>query len=278
MAHFPGFELDLLGMDQLKSFAMLVGYTQGATPTRNREIGSSGDRVIGKALPTRLPEACYAYYRRCQQFRRNGEQCKAPAMKGEAICHGHAEQADAERRRQQQRRKLLARPGAGLGSFRAIQRTISELARAILADTIDRKAAGRLMMEIQTAIRVQKMHAAQAPRSKALPLKSVLGEVEGRHQDQGTCHGDQRSRGLASGFVAFPKSVAQAPSPVTSLHRGRRLDPAARNAPHPHSRGRLCHKRSRRPGNAITKSGDVRLKLRRFPSRIGARAPIVSHS
>ena len=37
----------------------------------------------------RVPEARYAYYRRCQEFRRNGEQCKAPAEKDAQICHAH---------------------------------------------------------------------------------------------------------------------------------------------------------------------------------------------
>ena len=35
------------------------------------------DRVVA-----RVPEDRCAYYRRCQEFRNNGEQCKAPAEKG----------------------------------------------------------------------------------------------------------------------------------------------------------------------------------------------------
>ena len=121
MPNLIDFGTSLLGMPQPKSFAMLVGYTQGATPWQNRVIGTSGDPVIGTSktdLPTAAHQATelrYAYYRRCRHFRRNGEQCKAPAMKGEQICHSHAGQLDAERRRQQQRRELLSRPGAGLG-------------------------------------------------------------------------------------------------------------------------------------------------------------------
>jgi hypothetical protein len=154
-----GFEMSAPGMATLKSFAMLVGHTQGAR---------GGIKS----------EARYAYYRRCQQFRRNGEQCKAPAMKGEPICHRHAEQADMERRRAEQRRAILSRPGAGLGSFRAIQRTIGELAGAILAGSIDAKAAGWLMMEIQTAIRLRKIFTAEARRRGErrrgeVPAKSV---------------------------------------------------------------------------------------------------------
>jgi hypothetical protein len=142
------FDVSSTAMAALKSFAMLVGPTPGAPPA-NKERNMS--------MPSRTPEPRYAYYRRCQQFRRNGEQCKAPAMKGEHTCHRHAEQADMERRRAEQRREILSRPGAGLGSFRAIQRTIGELAGAILAGSIDHKTAGRLIVDIQTAIRLQKM-------------------------------------------------------------------------------------------------------------------------
>jgi len=102
-------------------------------------------------MPSGVPEARYAYYRRCRQFHRNGEQCKAPAMKGESICYKHAEQAATESRRVRQRRELLSRPGAGFGDFKAIQRTISEVVEALLAGRIDAKTAGRLIIELQTA-------------------------------------------------------------------------------------------------------------------------------
>jgi hypothetical protein len=102
-------------------------------------------------VPKREPEARYAYYRRCQRFRRNGEQCKAPAMKGEAICYRHAEQAASEESRARQRRELLATPALGFGSFRAVQRTIGAVAQALLDDRVDRKTAGRLAVELQTA-------------------------------------------------------------------------------------------------------------------------------
>ena len=56
----------------------------------------------------RVPEARYAYYRRCQVFRRNGEQCKAPAEKGAQICHLHASQKAMELRRKLELAILLA--------------------------------------------------------------------------------------------------------------------------------------------------------------------------
>jgi hypothetical protein len=42
---------------------------------------------------SKVPEARYAYYRRCQVFRKNGGQCKAPAEKGSGICYAHAREA-----------------------------------------------------------------------------------------------------------------------------------------------------------------------------------------
>src|ERR1051326_59049 len=56
----------------------------------------------------RVPEARYAYYRRCQVFRRNGEQCKAPAEKGSHICYSHAAQRAMAFRRDLERRIVLA--------------------------------------------------------------------------------------------------------------------------------------------------------------------------
>lgn len=104
-----------------------------------------------QTTPGRIPEARYAYYRRCQQFRKNGQQCKAPAVKGEPIYHKHAEQAAMKERWARQRRELLATPGLGFGDFRAVQRTLSAVAQALLDGPIDEKTAGRLLIELQTA-------------------------------------------------------------------------------------------------------------------------------
>lgn len=56
----------------------------------------------------RRPEARYAYYRRCQVFRKNGEQCKSPAEKGAHICYAHAGQQAMAFRRDLERRIVLA--------------------------------------------------------------------------------------------------------------------------------------------------------------------------
>src|SRR5712672_4415 len=60
------------------------------------------------AEPGRILQARYGYYRRCQVFRHNGEQCKAPAEKGSHICYAHAGQQAMAFRRDLERRVVLA--------------------------------------------------------------------------------------------------------------------------------------------------------------------------
>ena len=97
----------------------------------------------------RMLEPRYAYYRRCQQFRKNGAQCKAPAMKGEYICYQHAEQAATARRRQESLRAL--RLSNQFNDFSSIQRAIAEVAQALIDGRIDSKTAGRLAITLQNA-------------------------------------------------------------------------------------------------------------------------------
>src|SRR5690242_13175347 len=106
----------------------------------------------------RIPEPRYAYYRRCQIFIRNGVQCKAPAEKGQDICHNHAGQIDRARRREQERQWVFDRtaelmrasgpPGfqpAGIFTNRtALQKAIWVAAQALLRGEIEAKTAGRL--------------------------------------------------------------------------------------------------------------------------------------
>jgi hypothetical protein len=87
-------------------------------------------------------------------------------MKGEQVCHQHAQQADHERRREQQRREFLSRPAVGFASPNGIQHTIGELMKSLVAGRIDHKVAGRLLNQIQTAIRLQRI-AARLPRKTA---------------------------------------------------------------------------------------------------------------
>lgn len=129
----------------------------------------------------RIPEARYSYYRRCQMFRRNGEQCKAPAEKGAAICHAHAAQQATAFRRDLERRTVLAEAVAEmrrqgkrdcdmtnlLMDFKGIQVTLAVMARALIAGRIDCKTAGRLVVHLQT---MSKLLATLQGKSKTSPL------------------------------------------------------------------------------------------------------------
>jgi hypothetical protein len=118
-----------------------------------------------------VPEARYAYYRRCQVFRRNGEQCKAPAETGAHICYAHARQQAMEARRRHERRVVLEEaalimrqrghdgfdPGQIFTDFSAIQTTLGVVMRAIINGRIDSKTAGRLLWELQIAAKLLRL-------------------------------------------------------------------------------------------------------------------------
>jgi hypothetical protein len=114
-------------------------------------------------------EARYAYYRRCQVMRKGGEQCKAPAEKGEQICHAHAAQQALAMRRERERQAVLAEAVAEMRrrgrlesgkdefeakdlfmDFKGIQITIAKMAQALIDGRIDCKTAGRLAVHLQT--------------------------------------------------------------------------------------------------------------------------------
>lgn len=117
------------------------------------------------AEPGRIPEARYSYYRRCQVFRKGGEQCKAPAEKGALICHAHAGQLAMAVRRERDRRGVLeeavaemrrrGRPECEMADlfmdFVGINVTLAVTARAVIDDRIDCKTAGRLVVQLQMA-------------------------------------------------------------------------------------------------------------------------------
>lgn len=120
----------------------------------------NGDETAG-----RMPEARYSYYRRCQVFRRNGEQCKAPAETGALICHAHAGQLAMAVRRERERRAVLEEAVAEMRrrgrpefeakdlfmDFRGIQVSLAVMAQALINGRIDCKTAGRLVVQLQTA-------------------------------------------------------------------------------------------------------------------------------
>jgi len=99
----------------------------------------------GEALPGQIVEERYGYYRRCQRFRRNGQQCKAPAMKGADRCYKHQEQADIERRK---RAQYTLPP---LVDLKTVQREIGNVAQALIRDRIDEDYAGELLQKLESA-------------------------------------------------------------------------------------------------------------------------------
>jgi hypothetical protein len=104
-----------------------------------------GGKDRSEALQGQVVEERYGYYRRCHRFRRNGQQCKAPAMKGADQCYKHQEQADIERRR----RKQFTLPT--LVDLNTVQRTIGDVAQALLEDRIDEDYAGELLQKLESA-------------------------------------------------------------------------------------------------------------------------------
>lgn len=129
----------------------------------------------------RVPEARYAYYRRCQVFRKNGKQCKAPAEKDASICHAHTGQQAMAFRRDLERRIVLAEAVAEmrrqgkrdcdmtnlLMDFKGIHVTLAVMSQALIAGRIDCKTAGRLLADLQTVSKLLRMH---AKKGKNLPL------------------------------------------------------------------------------------------------------------
>jgi|ERR1043166_253631 hypothetical protein len=109
------------------------------------EEAMAGGRERSETLQGQIVEERYSYYRRCQRFRRNGQQCKAPAMKDSDRCYKHQEQADIERRRQEQ---FTLPP---LVDLKTIQREIGNVAQALLEDRIDEDYAGELLQKLESA-------------------------------------------------------------------------------------------------------------------------------
>lgn len=120
----------------------------------------------------RIPEARYAYYRRCQVFRKGGEQCKAPAEKGAHICYAHAGQLAMAVRRERERQAVLAEAVAQMrkqGSpecqmadlfmdFKGINVTLAVMIQAVIDGRIDCKTAGRLVVQLQTVSKLLRIY------------------------------------------------------------------------------------------------------------------------
>src|SRR6266849_4942517 len=105
----------------------------------------SGEGNGTETLHGQIVEERHGYYRRCQRFRKNGQQCKAPAMKDADRCYKHQEQADIERRRREQ---FTLPP---LVDLKTVQREIGNVALALIQDRIDEDYAGELLQELERA-------------------------------------------------------------------------------------------------------------------------------
>ncbi len=144
-----------------------------------RQVSSSAsaERIAAE----RVPEARYAYYRRCQVFRKCGQQCKAPAEKDSHICYAHAGQVAMALRRERERRAVLEEAVAEMRrrgkaaceakdlfmDFKGIQITLTAMAQALIAGRIDCKTAGRLVVELQTFSKL--LWEVQRAKIKTLP-------------------------------------------------------------------------------------------------------------
>jgi hypothetical protein len=161
----------------------------------------------------RIPEARYAYYRRCQVFRKGGEQCKAPAETGSVICHAHAGQLAMAVRRERERRAVLEEAVAEMRrrgnpevetkdlfmDFKGIQVTIAVMARALINGRIDCKTGGRLVVQLQAASKLlrmmQRTSTTQAPRLGEEPRLPQISAEERRKRSSTTK--DTRSTSLS---------------------------------------------------------------------------------
>lgn len=124
------------------------------TETEDREAGNLRNAwaMLNEVRRRKILEPRYAHYRRCQQFRENGRQCKAPALKGEDLCYMHHAQAEAARKLQEFRRAFgLPRTW---DHRPLVLRAIGAAMQALLDGRIDRKAAGRAMIELQAAMSI----------------------------------------------------------------------------------------------------------------------------
>ena len=105
----------------------------------------SGGRDLSEALQGQIVEERYGYYRRCQRFRKNGQQCKAPAMKDADVCYKHQERADMERR---WRAQYTLPPLVDLATVR---RAIGDVTQALWQDRIDEGYAAELLQKLEKA-------------------------------------------------------------------------------------------------------------------------------
>jgi hypothetical protein len=179
---------------------------------------------------TKMPGARYSYYRRCQIFRKGGEQCKAPAEKGSHICYAHAGQLATAVRRERERRAVLAEAVAEMRQrgrpefemadlftdFKGINVTLAVMARALIDGRIDCKTAGRLVVYLQTISKLLRM--VHRTKTKNLPLINIDNTDLKRAAEEPRsqiCAGERRlsnkkeQPGLRTIQTALPYAIAR---------------------------------------------------------------------
>lgn len=189
------------------SFGMLVKAYGGWG--RNLVIEWIGNLVNGKAKTLNFMqqatdqtmstanalEARYAYYRRCQERCKGGEQCKAPAEKGAAVCYAHARQRSMAARREAERLVVLTKAAAELRrrgaqdagmvdlftSFNGIQITIAAAAQALIDGSLDCKTAGRLLWDLQRMAKLLRVYH-RATRTQKLSKSPELPKLSIENQ------------------------------------------------------------------------------------------------
>ena len=173
----------------------------------------------------RAPEATYAYYRRCQVFRKGGEQCKAPAETGSLICRAHAGQLAMAVRRERERRAVLeeavaqmrkrGRPECEMADlfmdFKGINMTLAVMAQAVIDGRVDCKTAGRLVAQLQTVSKLLWVYHRGTQRT-ATPLttkdtrSTSLSQAQGR-SGQATKHEGCQNLPLSNTDSADPQKA-----------------------------------------------------------------------
>jgi hypothetical protein len=137
-------------------------------------------------------------------MRKGGVQCKAPAEKGELICHAHASQQALAVRRERERQAVLAEAVAEMRKrgrlesgkdefeakdlfmdFKGIQITIAKMAQALIDGRIDCKTAGRLAVHLQTMSKLLWLyHRGHRGTQREKPLTTTATHSTPRSQAQ----------------------------------------------------------------------------------------------
>jgi hypothetical protein len=113
-------------------------------------------------------EERYSYYRRCQEYMKDRQQCRCPAQKGSDTCRNHAEQKEMAERRMAQKVEVMGRAAEKMSqatgwrhaiedvflSRRGVQAAINEAALALIENRLDEKSAKELVVELQSAMGV----------------------------------------------------------------------------------------------------------------------------